>query len=79
MKTALKRKNDDFLVTPLKHVLTVMGLVDHPETPKLWAIAHGKGHKHKNNKFFGHSSLKCTDCHIPYNSPQNRKTIGNSS
>jgi hypothetical protein len=36
----------------LKHVLSVMGLVDHPETPKLWAIAHKKGHKHKNNKFF---------------------------
>jgi hypothetical protein len=40
MKTALKRKNDEFLVMPLKHVLTVMGLVNHPETPKLWAIAH---------------------------------------
>jgi hypothetical protein len=26
---------------PLKHVLSVMGLVDHPETPKLWAIAVG--------------------------------------
>jgi hypothetical protein len=52
MKTPLKRKNDEFLVTPLKHVLTVMGLVDHPETPTLRAIAHKKGHKHKNNKFF---------------------------
>jgi hypothetical protein len=52
MKTALKRKNDEFFVTPLKHVLTVMGLVDHPETPKLSAIAHEKGHKHKNYKFF---------------------------
>jgi hypothetical protein len=52
MKMALKRKNDEFLVTPLKHVLTVMGLVDHPKTAKLWAIAHEKGHKHKNNKMF---------------------------
>jgi hypothetical protein len=40
MKTALKRKNDVFLVTPLKDVLRVMGLVNHPGTLKLWAIAH---------------------------------------
>jgi hypothetical protein len=39
MKTALKCKNDEFLVTPLKNVLSVMGLVNHPGTPKLWAIA----------------------------------------
>jgi hypothetical protein len=36
----------------LKHVLSVMGLVDHPGTPKLWAIAHENGHTCKNNKFF---------------------------
>jgi hypothetical protein len=51
MKTALKRKNDEFLVMPLKHVLSVMGLVNHPGTPKLWAIAHENGHKRKNNEF----------------------------
>jgi hypothetical protein len=34
MKTALKRKNDKFLVMPLKHVLSVMGLVDHPLEPQ---------------------------------------------
>jgi hypothetical protein len=49
---ALKYKNDEFFVMPLKHVLGVMGLVDHPETPKLWAIAHENGHTCKNNKFF---------------------------
>jgi hypothetical protein len=37
---ALKRKNDKFLVMPLKHVLSVMDLINHSETPKLWAIAH---------------------------------------
>jgi hypothetical protein len=37
---ALKRKKDEFLVIPLKNVLSVMGLVNHPGTPKLWAIAH---------------------------------------
>jgi hypothetical protein len=28
-----------------------MGHVNPPRTPKLWAIAHKNGHKHKNNKF----------------------------
>jgi hypothetical protein len=51
MKTALKHKNDEFLVMPLKHVLSVMGHVNHPGTPKLWAIAHENGHKHKNDEF----------------------------
>jgi hypothetical protein len=40
MKMALKHKKDEFLVIPLKNVLSVMGLVNHLETPKLWAIAH---------------------------------------
>jgi hypothetical protein len=29
-----------------------MDLVNHPGTPKLWAIAHENGHKRKNDKFF---------------------------
>jgi hypothetical protein len=40
MKTALKHKNDEFLVMPHKHVLSVMDLVNDFGTPKLWAIAH---------------------------------------
>jgi hypothetical protein len=79
MKTALKRKNDEFLVMPLKHVLSVMGLVNHPRTPKLWAIVHENGHKRKNDEFFCHSSLKHTDCHIPCKCPRNPKAMGNSS
>jgi hypothetical protein len=51
MKTALKCKNDEFLVTPLKHVLSVVDLVNHYRTLKLWAIAHEKGSKSKNDKF----------------------------
>jgi hypothetical protein len=47
-----KRKKDKFLVMPLKYVLSVMGLVNHPGTPKLWAIAHKNGHKRKNDEFF---------------------------
>jgi hypothetical protein len=49
MKMALKCKNDEFLVTPLKNVLSVMGVVNHPGTPKLFAIAHVNGHK--NDEF----------------------------
>jgi hypothetical protein len=45
MKTALKCKKDEFVVMPLKNVLSVMGLVNHPGTPKLWAIAHENGPK----------------------------------
>jgi hypothetical protein len=45
MKMALKCKNDEFLVMPLKHVLTVMDLVYHYGTPKLWAIANENGPK----------------------------------
>jgi hypothetical protein len=37
---------------PLKHVLSVIDLVNHPGTPKLWAIAHENGHKRQNDEFF---------------------------
>jgi hypothetical protein len=45
MKMALKRKNDEFLVTPLKNVLSLMGLANHPRTPKLLAIVYENGPK----------------------------------
>jgi hypothetical protein len=51
-KTALKRRNDEFLVMPLKHVLSVVNLVNHFGNPKLWEIAHENGPKmQKNDKF----------------------------
>jgi hypothetical protein len=57
MKMALKRKNDEFLVMHLKHVLSVMDLVNHSRTPKLWAIAHENGPKiQKNNEFWSRLS-----------------------
>jgi hypothetical protein len=52
MKTALKCKNDEFLVMPLKHVLGVIDLVNHSATPKLWAIVHENGYKRINDEFF---------------------------
>jgi hypothetical protein len=45
MKMALKHKNDEFLVMPLKHVPSIIDLVNHCGTPKLWAIAHENGPK----------------------------------
>jgi hypothetical protein len=51
MKMAVKRKNDEFFVIPLNNALSVMGLVNHPGTPKLWAIAHENSHKRKNDEF----------------------------
>jgi hypothetical protein len=52
-----------------------MDLVNHPGTPKLWAIVHENGHKRKNVEFFCHSSLKHTDCHIPCKCPWNPKIM----
>jgi hypothetical protein len=64
---------------PLKHVLSVMGLVNHPETSKLWAIATENGPKMQKRQVFGHSSQTCAECHRPYKSLQNPETVGNIS
>jgi hypothetical protein len=37
---AIYPNTTSFLVMPLKHVLSVIDLVNHSGTPKLWAIAH---------------------------------------
>jgi hypothetical protein len=79
MKMALKRQNDEFLVIPLKNVLSVMGLVNHSGTPKLWATAHENNPKMQKRQVFCHTSQKCTECHGPYKSQQNPKTVGSSS
>jgi hypothetical protein len=47
-----------FLVMPLKHVLSVMDLVNHSRTPKQWAIAHENGPKMQKRWVFGHASQK---------------------
>jgi hypothetical protein len=51
MKTTLKCINDEFLVMPPKNILSVMDLVNHSGTPKLWAISHENGPKMQNDKF----------------------------
>jgi hypothetical protein len=50
-KNGHKRKNDEFLVMPVIHVLSLMGLQNHPGNPKLWTIAHEIAQKHKNDGF----------------------------
>jgi hypothetical protein len=51
---------------PLKHVLSVMDLINHSRTPILWAIAHENGPKTQTRRVFGHASQTCTECHGPY-------------
>jgi hypothetical protein len=54
MKTALKRKNDEFLVLPLKRVLSVMDLINHSGTQNLWAIEKKcSPSSFENGKIFG--------------------------
>ena len=44
MKLALKRGNDRFLAITLKPLSGLIGLVNRPRTPKLWAIARENDH-----------------------------------
>ena len=44
MKMAKKHENDEFLVITLKHVSGLRVVVNHPGTPKLWAITYENGH-----------------------------------
>jgi hypothetical protein len=78
-KTVLKRKNDKFWVMPLKHVLSFINLVNHYGIPKLLAIAHENSPKTQKLRVFGHASQICIECHGPYKSLWNPKTVGNIS
>jgi hypothetical protein len=44
--------------------MSVMGLVNHPENPRLWAVAHETARNTKMTSF-GHASQTCTECHWP--------------
>jgi hypothetical protein len=57
--------------------LSVMDLVNHSGTPKLWAISHENGPKTQKRWVFGHASQTCTECHGPCKSLRNPKTMGN--
>jgi hypothetical protein len=64
---------------PLKNVLSVIVLLNHPETPKLRTIAHENGPKTQKRRVFGYATQTCTNCHGPCKSPWNPKIVGNSS
>jgi hypothetical protein len=48
---AIERENDEFLVTPLKLIQCLTGLVNRTGTPKLRQISHQNGHKNENEEF----------------------------
>jgi hypothetical protein len=74
-----KTQKGEFLVVPLKNVLSVIVFVNHPRTPKLWAIALENGPKTQKRRVFGHATETCTKCHGTCKSPRNPKIVGNSS
>jgi hypothetical protein len=65
MKTALKCKNDEFFVIRLKYVQSVMSLVNHPRTPKLWAIAHENVPKMQKQRVLSYAFQTYTKYHGP--------------
>jgi hypothetical protein len=54
---------------PLKNVLSVIVLVNHPETPKQCAIAHENSPKMEKRRVFGHATQTYTNCHGLCKSP----------
>jgi hypothetical protein len=81
MKIAIKRENGEFLVITHKHASGLKVVVNRPRTPKLWAIAHEKGHKTRKRRFFvitlKHVSGRMVDVKRPRN--PKRGTIGHEN
>ena len=73
MKTAVKRKNDTFLVITLKHVSGLTCHAKPPSTPKLWAITHENDHKTQNDKFLGITLKHVSGLKVALNSPRTIK------
>jgi hypothetical protein len=55
-----------------------MGLINHLENPKQWAIAHENDRKHKNGEFLV-MPLKHVLSDMGHVNPYNPKIVGNSS
>jgi hypothetical protein len=56
-----------------------MGLVNHPGNPRMWAIAHENGQKHKNDEFFVMPLKYVLSVMGLVNHRGTPKTMGNSS
>jgi hypothetical protein len=63
---------------PVKHVLSVMGLENHPGNPKLWTIAHETAQKRKNDRILV-IPLKHLVSVMGHVNPPEPQTVGNSS
>jgi hypothetical protein len=64
---------------PLKHVLSVMGLVNRPGNPRMWAISHKNGQKRKNDEFLVMPLKHVLSVMGLVNHLGTPKTVGNSS
>jgi hypothetical protein len=58
---------------PLKNVLSVIVLVNHLGTPKLWAIAQENTPKMQKRRVFGHVTQTCTNVMGLVNHPRTPK------
>ena len=79
MKMAKKRKTYEFLVINLIHVLALTVVVNRARSPKLWAIAHEKGHKAQKGEFLVINLRHVSGFMVVVNGPQTHKTMGNNS
>jgi hypothetical protein len=78
-KIAIKLKTMSFFVIPLKHVPSVMGLVNCPRTLKKWAIAQENDDKNMKIVFL-YMPLKHVPEYLgPCKSSWKPKTMGNNS
>jgi hypothetical protein len=62
-ETAIKRENDEFLVSPLNHVLTLTGPKNGVGTPKQCGIAHEAAITRENDEFLVSHLKPCTETH----------------
>ena len=79
MNMAIKHENDEFLVINLEHVSVLMVVVNCHRTPKLWAIAHTTYIKSENDDFLVMTLMHCIGFYARFKSPENPKTMVNSS
>ena len=65
MKMAKKREKDEILVITLKHVSSLMGVLNFPGTPKLWEITKENGDNMRKLRDFGPNSQTCIGSYDP--------------
>ena len=79
MKMALKHENEKFSALTIKPVSGPIDLGNRPKTLKPWAITHENDLKTRKRQVIGHDSKTCIGSNMPWESPQNPKTVGKSS